>query len=123
MKKDLYAKDLFEQKSGRWFREKEERSLPGRPSWDEFINLLDSHLEEDVNWRKQCEWETNFQNTLRKNLDVAFGYETSLFMPYEKLRERDGATKPSDEIVELFQQVARSLDKMFQRPLLTQPKT
>lgn len=83
LKKELYTIDNFHKYSGRKKRGEE---------WKEIEDLFDKCLNND--WRKECNWENSVIKSGKNQIDISFGYEIFIKIPFQKLKDLD--TKESD---------------------------
>ncbi|HEY0298426.1 MAG TPA: hypothetical protein VGB84_04325 [Arachidicoccus sp.] len=83
LKDKLYTSSNFHKFTGRKKRGND---------WDNIENLLDSSLNFD--WKTQCKWNELIVDSGKNQFDISFGYELSIEIPFNKLKEID--TKQSD---------------------------
>lgn len=57
--------------------------------WDDIVNLFDRCFKNDYDWRNNCDWDNEVINSNRSQFDMSFGYELSITVPFETLRQKD----------------------------------
>ncbi len=102
LKNKLYTTANFSNFTGRKKREKD---------WKDIEKLFDHSLKFD--WRSQCKWNELIINSGKNQFDISFGYEITVIIPFEKLKEIDtnqfDLTKLTTLIVEIHQQYSDEL--------------
>lgn len=94
LKKPLYTRDNFYKYTGRKKR---------GDQWNGLSSLLDNSLNYD--WKKQCNWDNLILKSDKKQFDISFGYEVSIEIPYEILRQTDKNQKDISGLVELISSI------------------
>lgn len=94
LKKPLYTRENFYKYTGRKKR---------GDQWYGLSSLLDNSLNYD--WKKQCNWDNLILKSDKKQFDISFGYEVSIEIPYEILRQIDKNQKDISGLVELISSI------------------
>ena len=76
--RNVHTKDNFYNKSGRWKRE----------DWYELDNFLSLGLN-GIDWKERATWNDSFINTNRNYVDVSFGFEVKVLIPYIEAQKLD----------------------------------
>jgi hypothetical protein len=77
--KAIYTPDNFYSRSGKWDTDR----------WEQFEEFMDEYFKPEFNWRNGCGWEEKFLHSERSYFTVSFGFETELWIEYERFREID----------------------------------
>lgn len=99
LKQALYTKENFNKYTGRKKRGKQ---------WDEIASLFDATLNFD--WRKQCDWENAVLNSGKNQFDLSFGYEVSMEIPFQKLKELDQKQDDLNDLMNLIKTIHNSFN-------------
>ena len=91
LKNQLYTRDNFYRYTGRKKR--------GR-DWEEIETLFDDNLSFD--WKNQCNWNEKIVNSGKNQFDISFGYELTLNIPFDKLKELDTVQSDLKNLTELI---------------------
>ncbi|PSW10262.1 hypothetical protein C9J01_18800 [Photobacterium rosenbergii] len=75
--KKLYTSQNFHKHTGRTKRDQ----------WPAIENLLTEHL--NLDWKGKCNWEGKLINSNRTQLNMSFGYEAWIQIPFKQLAEID----------------------------------
>jgi hypothetical protein len=94
LKNPLYTKENFHKYTGRKKRGKQ---------WDELESLFDDCL--NFNWRKQCNWENSVLQSGKNQIDVSFGYEVFIKIPFNTLKELDQQQSELDNLINLVTEI------------------
>ncbi|MFK7048849.1 hypothetical protein V3Q77_03010 [Flavobacterium davisii] len=78
LKKELYSLQNFISYTGRKKRGKD---------WEQIETIFDECL--NFNWRKECNWENAVLNSGKSQLDLSFGYEIYIEIPFFALKQLD----------------------------------
>lgn len=57
--------------------------------WNAIELLFNSVFNDEFDWKSRCEWDTKVEGSNRTQFDLSFGYEISVTIPFEKLRQKD----------------------------------
>lgn len=80
-----------------------------RADWPRIEELLDTSLNFD--WRKQCKWNSKLIKSARTQLNISFGYEISLRIPFYELQKLDQTQNDLNGLVELLSQIHEKLSE------------
>lgn len=80
LKEKLYTRENFYKYCGRKKRGKD---------WDEIESLFNKVFKEEFDWKNNCKWNTAIIDSNRTQFDMSFGYELSVTIPFELLRQKD----------------------------------
>jgi hypothetical protein len=87
---------------------KYQRYGAGEYTWPKLTEWLDDYFVETFDWRKQCDWEGNFEESGRNNLTISFGFEVRCIIPYEKLQLIDKTGADYAKVSMLFKDIVDS---------------
>lgn len=104
LKQKIHTRDNFVEYSGKW----------NRSSWPKFEQFLDEHFLDDFNWRSECKWEDNFINTARNYFTVSFGFEVSVYVPYQKFTVLDDSRGDSKNVGNFIKSIVMSFSNLIQ---------
>lgn len=76
----LYTKENFYKYCG--------RNKKGN-DWNAIESLFNKVFKEDFDWKNNCNWNSSVINSNRSQFDMSFGYELSITVPFEVLRQKD----------------------------------
>lgn len=97
----LYTKENFYKYCGRKKREE----------WKDIEQLFNDTLLFD--WKKQCEWDELMINSGKNQMDVSFGYEFTICIPFSTLKkydtEQNSLLELKQLIIEIYNQFANNL--------------
>ncbi len=89
------------------------RKRRGREDWRELQELLDRSIADEVDWRSLSDFQRKFIHTNRNELAVAFGYQVSVFIPFDEFSRRDRSSIPCEEVKTFMRDVVRSLEQLL----------
>jgi hypothetical protein len=93
--KPLFTKENFNQQTGRWNREQ----------WGTFEKFLDDHFVHRFDWRTECNWVEKFTNTDRNYLDMCFGFEVGVYIPFALFKAVDKKPLDIEKVSELLYEI------------------
>lgn len=100
----LYTKDNFYKYSGRKKRGED---------WLAIENLFDKSFKETFNWRAQSKWKTKVIEAGKNQFDMSLGYEVSVRIPFNVLREVDTQKNDISKLRELLDSIYSEFLKVF----------
>lgn len=109
LKKEINTYENFYENSGRWDIGK----------WDELDLFLSDHLNMD--WKEQCKWYDNFENTDRSYLTLSLGFCIQLRIPYSLLQEIDKHQEDYAKVGELFNNCINAIVDMVENNKTSSP--
>lgn len=93
----LFTYDKFITISGRQYR--------GNDNWKDLENIFDEHFKKEIDWKEICGWKENLIESNRTYFDLSFGYELTLSLPYNFIREIDKDNDDISSLTELINQI------------------
>ncbi len=96
LKHELYTRNNFYKFTGRKKRGKD---------WNEIETLFDNNLNFD--WKNQCKWNEKIINSGKNQFDISFGYELTLNIPFDKLKELDTIQSDLKNLTELIKNISQ----------------
>lgn len=82
-----------------------------RESWVDLENFFDNSFKSTYNWREHSLWDKKIKGSNRSRIDVSFGYEVAILMPYSCLQSLD---KRTDDLSTLSNFVSNIYQKFTQ---------
>ncbi len=77
LKKEINTPVNLHQISGKWYRD----------DWPKLIETLDEYFSFD--WKQDCNWEENFEDSERSYLTLSLGYTCRIYVPYSYIQSLD----------------------------------
>lgn len=73
--------------------------------WDAIETLFDRSFNKEYNWKEECDWDGSIKNSNKNQFDMSFGYELSIHIPFQDLRNRDQHKSDLSGLTQLIEQV------------------
>lgn len=97
IKKEINTRHNFQKYSGKWNREQ----------WGELDRFLSDHLSFD--WKKECGWESHFENSERSYLTMSLGFWIKLKIPYSLIQQIDKRQEDAEEVGRFLKECLNSI--------------
>lgn len=101
IEKNLYSLSNFTKYSGRKCRGKD---------WSDIELLFDSHFAIEFNWREKISWEKQILKSGKSQFDLSFGYELSVYIPFDELKKIDSVRSNIEGLNYLIITICKSFE-------------
>lgn len=105
LKDEIYTKENFWAYCGRNYRGED---------WNRLEQLFDKSFN-NYGWRDDCGWDSNLFKG-KNQFDLSFGYEISLFIPFNELKNLDCLQSDLSGLVNLLKSIHDELKTIYYKP-------
>lgn len=102
LKNNLYTAKNFT-KTGRYKKEK----------WNSIENWFDEHFADDFDWRDACQWEGKVLKSNYLRIDLSFGYQVLVAVPFKNLQELDQDKNDLSGLTQLLKDIYSEYESLL----------